>query len=203
LGKPIIAYSIELALQSELFDAVMVSTDDEKIAEIALKYGAKIPFFRSKENARDEATTVSVLLEVLKKYEKSGIYFGSGCCFYPTAPLLKKESLVAGKNLFDSGFDTVFTAVKFSAPILRALTITKEGKSNMKWPEFQNSRSQDLESFYHDASQFYWFKSNAIEKHQKLFTENTGALILPDTMVQDIDNETDCQLAELKARING
>lgn len=203
LGKPIISYSIDLAFRSELFDEVMVSTDDEKIAEIAIRFGAKVPFVRSKENSNDEATTVSVLLEVLRNYQQNGFGYEMGCCIYPTAPLLKLASLIEGKTKLMSGFDTVFAAVAYSTPILRALTLSPDGLAKMKWPEYRNSRSQDLEPFYQDAGQFYWFRSKALIKHQSLFTENTGAVIIPEMMVQDIDNEMDWKLAELKAQLNG
>lgn len=201
LGKPIIVYSIEVALESNLFDTVMVSTDDDEIAKIAQEYGAEVPFIRSNKNADDLATTVDVLLEVICEYEKHNTHFENGCCIYPTAPLLKKKVLIDGYHqLIDNEFDTVFPAVEFSYPILRSLKI-KEGKAIMKWPEYLDSRSQDLPKAYHDAGQFYWFQVNKLKNKKKLFTSNSGAILLAEEMVQDIDTEKDWKMAELKAKL--
>jgi N-acylneuraminate cytidylyltransferase len=170
LGKPIINYSIETALESGLFDEVMVSTDDEEIAEIAIKSGAKVPFMRSNENADDHATTVDVLIEVLKNYESEKKYFDNGCCIYPTAPLLKASFIESGYNkLIEESFNTVFPVVEFSYPIKRSLKLTEEGKAEMNWPEHIDSRSQDLPTAYHDAGQFYWFNIEELKKEKKLF----------------------------------
>jgi len=202
LGKPIIAYSIQTALESNLFQEVMVSTDDSQIADIALRYGAKVPFMRSKENSDDFAGTADVLFEVLVDYKKNGIFFDSACCIYPTAPLLKRENLIETYNLLISeNYDTVFPVVKFSYPIFRALKF-ENNKVNMIWEENLSKRSQDLPDSFHDTGQFYWFKINEFLKQKKLFTENSGALILKETQVQDIDNETDWKLAELKYKLN-
>ena len=201
LGKPIIAYSIETALKSELFDEVMVSTDDKEIAGIAKKYGANIPFMRSKENADDYATTVDVLLEVLADYNKQNKAFNYGCCIYPTAPLLTQKELIKGYELLkEQSFDTVFPVVKFGNPILRSLKL-EEGKVTMNWPEYIDTRSQDLPDSYHDAGQFYWFQTDELTEQKKLFTSNSGALILKEEQVQDIDTEQDWKLAELKVRL--
>ena len=200
LGKPIIAYSIEVALKSKLFDEVMVSTDDVEIAEVAKKYGANVPFMRSKENADDFTTTVDVLLEVLRDYKKENKSFKQGCCIYPTSPLLTKKELIEGYELLKAkNFDTVFPVVKFGYPILRSLKI-EEGKVKMNWAEYLDSRSQDLPDSYHDAGQFYWFQTDKLMEQKKLFTSNSGAVILKEEQVQDIDTEQDWKLAELKAR---
>jgi N-acylneuraminate cytidylyltransferase len=202
LGKPIIAYSIELAIGSGLFDEVMVSTDDEEIAEIAQGYGAKVPFKRSKDNADDFATTIDVLTEVLNEYDSLNLQFDFGCCIYPTSPLLEKKTLQKGfEKLIKHKFDTVFPVVEYSYPILRSLKI-ENGKVNMNWPEYLESRSQDLPSSYHDAGQFYWFQVSKLLKEKKLFTKNSGAIVLNEECVQDIDTEQDWKIAELKARVN-
>lgn len=202
LGKPIIAYSIEVALETDLFDEVMVSTDDEEIVVIARKYGAKIPFMRSHENADDHATTVDVLVEVLETYQQQGKYFENGCCIYPTAPLLKPSFLKSGhEKLINENFSSVFPVVEFSYPIQRSLKLTGKYKVEMNWPEHLNTRSQDLQKAYHDAGQFYWFKVKDILNQRKLFGDNSGAVVLPNTSVQDIDNEEDWKLAEMKAEL--
>ena len=202
LGKPIIAYSIEAALRSELFDEVMVSTDDGEIAEIAKKFGAKIPFMRTDKNADDYATTADVLIEVLNEYEKKGEKFDFACCVYPTAPLIKLEDLKKGFDLIKNNeYDSVFSAVEFSFPIWRGLRKSSEEKFEMVWPEYLNSRSQDLETVYHDAGQWYWFKPEKLAVSQKLTGSNSSCFILPNTQVQDIDNEVDWRLAELKYEI--
>ncbi len=198
LGKPIIAYSIEAALESGLFEEVMVSTDDEEIAEIAIKYGAKVPFFRSKENSNDFASTISVLKEVENEYIKIfNRKFDFICCIYPTAPLIKVEDLKKGYNLLtNNNFSTVFPIVSFGYPVWRGLRIENNGKIKMVWDEYLNSRSQDLESIYHDAGQWYWY--NPIVIKDALFTENSSSIILSEESVQDIDSITDWKLAEIK-----
>lgn len=202
LGKPIIAYSIETALESGLFDEVMVSTDNKKIADVAKKFGAKVPFMRSKENANDFATTVDVIIEVLQKYQEQRKQFMNGCCIYPTAPLLKPPYIKRGyEKLINEGFITVFPVVEYSYPIQRTLNLSGKDKVEMNWPEHLESRSQDLPKAYHDAGQFYWFKVEEILKRKKLFGNNSGAIILPNTSVQDIDTEEDWKLAEMKAKL--
>lgn len=202
LGKPIIAYSIETALESGLFDEVMVSTDDEEIAEVAKKYGAKVPFMRSNENADDHATTIDVLVEVLHSYQQQQTHFKNGCCIYPTAPLLKSSFLKSGyEKLINERFSAVFPVVEFSYPIQRSLKLREKGNAEMNWPEHLESRSQDLPKAYHDAGQFYWFNVEEILKEKKLFGNNSGAIVLPSTSVQDIDTEEDWKLAEMKAKL--
>lgn len=200
LGKPIIAYSIEAALKSNLFDEVMVSTDDEDIAKIALKYGAKVPFLRSKENANDFATTFDVIEEVLLKYKAKGEVFESACCIYSCAPFVSLENLKEA-HLKLKDFDTVFPVVKYGFPIQRALRKDENNSLCFFQPENALMRSQDLEASYHDAGQFYWFKTNNILNSKALMTKNTGCIVLPETQVQDIDNEMDWKLAELKFKL--
>jgi len=202
LGKPIIAYSIETALKSNLFDEVMVSTDDMEIAEVAQKYGAKVPFMRSNENAGDYATTADVLKEVLQNYKQlKQEHFDYACCIYPTAPFVSAEMLQKAFDLLTTqNFDTVFPVIAYSYPIQRALKIHK-GKMQLFQPEQLNTRSQDLEKAYHDAGQFYWLKVNEFEKSGKLWTDNTGVWVIKELEAQDIDTQEDWQLAELKYKI--
>lgn len=202
LGKPIIAYSIEVALASNLFDEVMVSTDDEEIAKVAENYGAKVPFFRSAATSDDFATTVNVLLEVVHRYEDKGMLFENACCIYATAPLIQVDDLVAGYNkLLNEERDTVFPVVSFSSPIWRGLRESNDNRIEMVWPEHLNSRSQDLEEVFHDAGQWYWFTIQRLLETKKLYSEDSGSVKLNQMQVQDIDNLVDWQLAELKYRL--
>ncbi|MES2284293.1 MAG: pseudaminic acid cytidylyltransferase [Bacteroidota bacterium] len=200
-GKPIIAYSIEAAIKSNLFDEVMVSTDDSEIAEIAKKYGAKVPFLRSNKNADDHATTIEVIDEVLDNYKN--IFdktFEIACCIYPTAPFIQIQHLKEGlSKLIENNFSSVFPIVAFSYPVFRGVEIGQDGRVRMVWPEYQNSRSQDLKIIYHDAGQWYWF--NALKINKVLFTDNTGSIILPEMEVQDIDTLADWKLAEHKYKM--
>ena len=197
-GKPVIAYSIEAAIASNLFTEVMVSTDDKIIADIAIQYGAKVPFMRSVKNADDYATTLDILKEVLNSYTKSNRNFMYGCCIYSTAPFITNSVLQATyKKLTEHNFDSVFPIVQYSSPIWRSLKI-ENNKVAMWWPENVNKRSQDLPAAYHDAGQFYWFNINKILEGNTLYTENSGAVIIDELHVQDIDTIQDWQMAELK-----
>ena len=201
LEKPIIGYSIESALESGIFDEVMVSTDDDEIAEIAIKYGAKVPFMRSKENADDFATTYNVLEEVLENYQEKKIFFNYGCCIYPCAPLLNKVKIVdAFQKIIETKCDVVCSVASYSTPIQRALRLENE-KIKMFYPEYRDIRSQELERAYFDAGQFYWFSVERILKEKSLYTLNSSYLSLSDLEVQDIDNESDWKIAELKYKI--
>ena len=201
LGKPVIAYSIAAALQSGLFDEVMVSTDDEEIAEVARQYGAKVPFMRSATTADDYATTADVMLEVLECYKKQRIEYDTLCCIYSTAPFVTADSLKSAYHLLaEKEFDSVFTAVAYSYPVQRGLKMDA-GKIRMVWPEYSKSRSQDLETIYHDAGQFYVSKVGSFYRHAGFRGPNTGGIILSELEVQDLDTETDWQLAEMKYRL--
>lgn len=202
LGKPIISYSIEAAIQSNLFEEVMVSTDDEEIAEIGMQYGAKIPFMRSEKNSDDYAGTAEVLLEVIQKYIDRGNYFNTVCCLYPTAPFVTAKKLRESYEVFQNGkYDTLFPVVAFSYPIQRALRIGKNGRVSMFQPENLRKRSQDLEPAYHDAGQFYWLKVKALKAQGSLWTGNSGVVKYSEIEVQDIDHDTDWRIAEMKYQI--
>lgn len=200
-GKPIISYSIEAALKAGCFDEVMVSTDDAQIAEIASEYGAKVPFMRSEENSDDFATTRDVILEVLKQYENEGVAFDYVCCIYPTAPFITAERLRESMELLqEKQADSVFPVVQFSFPPQRGVVLD-DGKAVFKWPEYMLARSQDLEPFYHDCGQFYCLNVEAFKQQKLLCMKKTYPVILDELEVQDIDNETDWKLAELKYRL--
>ena len=158
LDKPIIAYGIEAALNSNCFEEVMVSTDSEEIAEVARRYGARVPFLRSDATASDNATTSDSLLEVLSCYKDMGREFEFGCCIYPTAPFITGEKLQSAlQTLVKTGADTVAPFVAYSYPPQRGFLI-RDQHATMKYPEFINSRTQDLETIYHDSGQFYFFR---------------------------------------------
>lgn len=202
MGKPIIAYSIEAAVKSGLFDKVMVSTDDDEIAKIAIQFGATVPFMRSKETSNDFATTADVINEVLDCYEKKGYRFDVVCCIYATAPFVTTERLIEAANAIKSEkFDSAFSCVAFSYPVLRGLVINKEGHINMKWPKYKSSRSQDLPQFYHDAGQFYISKVDSFRKSNGFWGEKTAPIVLSELEVQDLDTPTDWALAEMKYQL--
>ncbi|MGN1147780.1 MAG: pseudaminic acid cytidylyltransferase [Lachnospiraceae bacterium] len=201
LGKPILAYSIEAAVQSGLFDEIMVSTDDEEIAAIGKQYGAKVPFYRSEKTSGDFATTNDVLLEVLEEYEKRGEHFDIGCCIYPTAPFVTAEKLKkAMEMLTNSDADTLIPVVAFSYPPQRAM-IVKDERLVFEYPEYMDSRSQDLVKHYHDVGQFYCFKVEPYKMTKKLMLGNILPFEISELEVQDIDNQTDWEIAEMKYRL--
>ncbi|MFH4969238.1 pseudaminic acid cytidylyltransferase [Gaetbulibacter sp. M240] len=201
-GKPILAYSIEAALKSNLFNEVMVSTDDPEIADVAKNLGAKVPFLRSVKSSNDYATTFDVLEEVLSSYSKQNICFNQGCCIYPTAPFTTPAKLIKFFNYLDvSNFDCVFPVVKYSYPIQRALKLDESNKMSMVSPENIVARSQDLSNSYHDAGQFYCFKIDKLLEAKSLWTENTGAFEIKEMEVQDIDNIEDWEIAEFKYKL--
>ncbi|MBR6929044.1 MAG: pseudaminic acid cytidylyltransferase [Bacteroidales bacterium] len=195
LGKPILAYSVETALKTGLFGEVMVSTDDEEIAEVAKQYGAKVPFMRSAETASDFATTADVLKEVLVNYRELGHEFDNFCCFYATAPLVQSKDVVSAfERLQNSDFTCVYPVVRFSYPIWRCLDLADDGTMTRHWPEYENSRSQDLPKEYHDTGTFYWYKT----KEWLSGNVKIGGIEVDETTIQDIDTETDWKLAEMK-----
>ncbi len=199
LGKPIIAYAIQVALQSGLFDEVMVSTEDDEIAQVALDYGAVVPFYRSYKNASDTATTVEMLLEVIQNYENQSQFFDEVCCIYATAPFVTTELLERSyEHLSKHNYDCVFPVMPFSFPIQRGLSMKKNSQVKMLDESKINTRSQDLETVYHDCGQFYWTKTSALKKEKKLWTANTGAIILSEMDAHDIDTEEDWRIAEFK-----
>lgn len=200
-GKPILAYSIEAAVKSGLFDTVMVSTDDEEIAEIAKQYGAEVPFFRSEKTSGDFATTNDVLLEVIGEYEKRGERFDILCCIYPTAPFITAAKLEEGMKLLEeSGADTLIPVVDFSYPPQRAMHIV-EGNLEPVYPENLDARSQDLEKHYHDVGQFYFTRVEQYKVTGKLMLGKIVPMVLSELEVQDIDNQIDWQMAELKYKL--
>ena len=203
LGKPIIAYSIEAAINSNLFDEVIVSTDDSDIAKIAKQYGAVIPFLRSQKNSDDFATTFDVIQEVLNWYSNKESNIEVASCIYATAPFITSNLLLkAYQKLINNEFDTVFPVIRFGFPIQRAIKmINNNGKMALFQPEHLNARSQDLETAYQDAGQFYFFRPKIVLEKKKIWTDNSGIIEINELQAQDIDTETDWKLAELKYKI--
>lgn len=201
LGKPILAYSIEAALASELFDTVMVSTDDEEIAGIAKECGAQVPFMRSERTANDYAATADVVSEVLEEYAKRGIYYETACVIYPTAPFLTAEALKEAMNILLSGSaDGVLPIVKFSFPPQRSVVL-RNGELAASDKESMAKRSQDLEPHYHDCGQFYCIRVASFLKQRTMIMAHTAPYLMDELAVQDIDTEEDWRIAEMKYRI--
>ncbi len=201
LGKPIIAYSIQAAINSNLFDRVIVSTDNIDIAGIAKDYNADVPFMRSQASSDDFATTLDVIDEVISYYKDCNIFFDRICCLYPCAPFVTSSKLKDGLDCLITGkFDSVFPVVKFSFPIQRALSI-ENNKLSFIHPKFALSRSQDLDASYHDAGQFYWLGTEKYITNRRILSDNSGAIIVSELEAQDIDNPEDWLIAELKFRL--
>ena len=198
-GKPIIAYSIEAAEVSGLFDKIFVSTDSEKIALIAKEYGAEVPFIRPKELSDDFTPTAMVLLHALKWLEGQGTPADFACCIYATAPFVKAEYLKKGFRLImRNSVSAVFSVTSFPFSIFRALNINKAGCLEMFWPEHEFTRSNDLPEVYHDAGQFYWLDSKKFLKTKKVYSNDALPVIIPRFLVQDIDTIDDWETAEVK-----
>lgn len=194
MGKPIMAYSIEAALQSGLFEEVMVSTDDEEIADIAKMYGAAIPFMRSAKTSNDFAGIVDVIDEVVKNYSEQNIVFDNFCCILSTAPFIFGAILRESFAVFVEGhFDTLRPVVRFSYPIQRAYRMMPDNGVQFINPENINVRSQDLESTYHDAGMFYWGTTSSGFRGNRW-----GGFEVDEKYCQDIDTEDDWSLAEIK-----
>ncbi len=198
LGKPIILYAIEAALKSGVFDTVMVSTDEESVADLARKNGAEVPFLRSSKNADDFAPTVAVIIEVLAKYSEKAVHFDTVCCLYATAPFVTADLLQQGiQQLTKGNFDSVFPVITYNPPIQRALKAEGD-KIVMVQPEMINERSQDLTPRFFDAGQFYWLNVTAVIEKEKLWTDNSGFILLDEMSAHDIDNPEDWIMAEYK-----
>lgn len=198
-GIPIIAYSIKTAIDSGIFDEVMVSTDSEKIAEISKKYGAIVPFMRSQDTSGDFATTEDVILEVIDKYKKMGKEFEQVCCIYPTAPFVTVDILrEASKIMDEKNPAVVIPVVQFSYPPQRCFIIDNSGYAKFKYPEYVNTRSQDLEKQYHDVGQFYIYNVQKLVESNGEIVDDFMPIIISEMQAQDIDNEEDWKLAELK-----
>ena len=201
-GKPMIAWSIEAARASGLFDRIIVSTDDVEIAEVARQWGAEAPFVRPDSLANDYVGATAVVAHATRWALEQGLNVGAVCCVLPTAPLVKRSDLVAGWGAFATGeWDYVFSATDFAAPIFRAFRQLPEGGVEMFFPEHFNTRSQDLPIALHDAGQFYWGKPAAWLDGLRVFGLASKVIPIPRWRVQDIDTPDDWERAELLARL--
>lgn len=200
-GKPIIAYGIEAAINSGIFEEVMVSTDSEEIAEIARQYGARIPFMRREKTGNDFATTADVLIEVLEDYKALRKQYDYFACIYPTAPFVTASKLVdAMASLKKERADALVSVVRFSFPPQRGFVI-KNGNIHYQYPQFEKTRSQDLEPIYHDCGQFYFCSCESFMKNQTLIQQRTIPYVVNEEEAQDIDTMSDWNIAEAKYRV--
>lgn len=202
-GKPIIAYSIETALNCGLFDEVIVSTDDAEIAAVAQSYGAKVPFLRPASLSDDYATTVDVIKHTLDWYKGQLVDVSIICCLYATAPFIKQSALIEGyQAITQQGYKYAFAATEFSFPIQRAIKLSDKGAVSMFHPEHLNTRSQDLEKAFHDVGQFYWGKAKAFSEDLPLYSPEAYAVVIPDSDARDIDTLADWSFAEALYQIS-
>lgn len=196
-GKPMIAYSIEAAQKSGCFDRIIVSTDDQEIADTALKYGAEVPFLRPADIADDYATTMDVMVHAIQYLAKENISPEFVCCIYATAPFILADDLRKGLGILNEPkVEYAFSATSFPFPIQRAIKLTEQGDVKMFSEQYADTRSQDLVEAYHDAGQFYWGKTSAFLARKAIFAEHSKVVLLPRKRVQDIDTVEDWELAE-------
>lgn len=196
-GRPIIAYSIEAARGSGLFDRIIVSTDDEEIASTAIEFGAEVPFRRPAEIADAQTGTNAVVAHALDWMAASRGPVSAACCIYATAPLLRSEDIRQGYGLLDGSVDFAFSGAEFDAPVQRGFRLSSKGQAEMLHPELSLVRSQDLESVYHDAAQFYWGWPAAFATHASPLVQSSRVVVLPRFRVVDIDTPDDWLRAEL------
>lgn len=196
-GKPIIEYSISAALDSGCFDAVIVSTDDEEIADVARKAGAKIPFIRPAALSDDHATTMDVIRHTLEWYEAAGSVPTEICCLYATAPFVTPNDLKSGYDILQKqNCAFAFSATSYAFPIQRAFYLNEQNGVQMFEPENLNTRSQDLVEAYHDAGQFYWCRADAVRKNLPIFTPHASPVLIDRSRAQDIDTPEDWDFAQ-------
>ena len=197
-GKPMIAWSIEAALQSGCFDRIAVSTDDTEIAEVAQRFGAEVPFMRPAALSDDHTGTTAVIRHATEWFIQQGQQPEQVCCIYATAPFLSPDDIQRGLELLTAtGSDYAFSVTSYPFPIQRAVRITPEGRVQMFEPTQFNRRSQDLEDAFHDAGQFYWGRTSAWLAEKKIFSPESSPVLLPRYRVQDIDTLEDWLRAEL------
>jgi len=202
MGKPMMAYSIEAAIESKCFDRIIVSTDDEEIAALAKIYGAEIPFMRPLELADDHTATVPVIKHAIEYLLDKGVEVDNVCCIYATAPFISSGDLVSGLELLTQhGCDYVLPVTTYTYPIQRSLKLNLNGFIEMNSPENWEVRSQDLEESYHDVGQFYWGKKESWLNSKPLLDNGSFPLVISRIRAQDIDTEEDWQQAELMYKL--
>ena len=196
-GKPLIAYSIKTAVNTGIFDDIIVSTDNKEIADVAKEYGAKVPFIRPNALSGDFSTTGDVMVHAMKWIQKNIDSISVVCCIYATAPFIQKEDLLNAYEVFKTNkWSYVFSATTFPFPIQRAIKRLDNGGITMFQPEHFETRSQDLEEAYHDAGQFYFGKPEAWLNNEKIFESKSEVVVPPKWRVQDIDTYEDWISAE-------
>ena len=196
-GKPMIAYSIEAAIRAGIFDEIIVSTDDEEIADIAKNVGASVPFMRPKELSDDFTATGAVVEHAIKFLQARGDRIKFVCTIYATAPLIDEFYIKLGlEKLRASNAKNAFSCTSMPFPIWRTFKIAKDGRCEMFWRENFAKRSQDLEEAYQDAGQFYWTNLDASSSDEIFFGRDSIAIVLPRHLVQDIDTPQDWIRAE-------
>ena len=200
-GQPVIAYSIQAARESGVFGRVLVSTDDQAIAEVALRYGAEVPFLRPAALADDHCGTDDVMAHAVSELEAAGEPPGLACCIYATAPMIRAADIRAGLDLMGKGVDFAFSATTYAHPVFRAFKRSGQGGVEMVMPEHYHSRSQDLPVAWHDAAQFYWGTASAWRERRTVFGNHSAIVALPRWRVQDIDTPEDWERAELLFRL--
>ena len=199
MGRPMISYAISAALESGVFDEVMVSTEDAEIAEIARRFGASVPFLRSAQTANDTATTRDVVLEVVDAYARRGRRFDSLACLYSCVPFLSGDILRRAYAAFvEENADLLMPVVRYAFPVQRALHVGKDGRMEYREPSEANRRTQDLEPTYHDAGMFYFTKVETYVAGEIL---HRAYQEIPALCAQDIDTPDDWKLAEIKYRM--
>ena len=197
-GKPMIAWSIDVAKMSGLFDHIIVSTDDVEIVEVAKQWGAETPFMRPDELSNDYAGTTEVIAHATQWALDQGLDVDAVCCIYATAPFVQVEDLQRGLEALESGdWAYAFTATDFAAPIFRAFKQSADGGIEMFFPEHFSTRSQDLPTALHDAGQFYWGRPSAWMEEKRIFDRHSVPVIIPRWRVQDIDDQDDWIRAEM------
>lgn len=200
-GKPMIAWPIEAAKASGLFERIIISTDSDEIAQIAIHYGAEVPFMRPAELADDHTPTAPVLAHALEWLCQNDSMPDYLCCIYPTAPFITANDLCRGLNSIKDGqAPGALSVTSFPFPILRAFKEMPDGSVAFNWPEYEMTRSQELPEFYHDAGQFYWVEAQEFQRQKRLLMHGTRAVILPRKRVQDLDTFEDWECAELMAK---
>lgn len=202
-GRPLIEWPIEVALRSGLFTAVVVSTDDDEIAEIAVRAGATVPFRRPSHLADDHAPTVPVVKHAVEWWQARQEPLETVCCIYPTAPMLVADDLLAARRRLenDETLDYAISVTDYAFPVHRSVTMGRTGRLQMIWPEHVQTRSQDLPQVWHDAGQFYWGRTGAWLDERPFFTSEAAGVCLPRARVQDIDTEEDWEIAEALAQL--
>ncbi|MFQ5787389.1 MAG: cytidylyltransferase domain-containing protein [Thermodesulfobacteriota bacterium] len=195
-GKPLISYTIDAAIQCGLFDKVCVSTEDEEIADIVLKYSAEVPYLRPHSLATDEVSVVEVCLDMLTYFEKKGIHFEALCCLYPTAVLRNHEDILNAYEIFKKGFFTVIAGTNYFFPPHQALVLNKDDTAHLFWKDIGEKQSQEIPEFLVDNGSTYWANAERFKLERTFYSSKTGFYRMPKIRSIDVDTEEDLQLLQ-------